>query len=402
MVAKASMKRVSRPLRIGIDGMVTPTLRTGVGRYLENLLFALGELVPDFECTVYLGANQEDLASLTPSRFSLKHSIVSTERSLLNFLRLQFVMPFLVRRDGINVLHLPNEKLLLFKPCPLVLTIHDIADFRLPKRKDLLRRVYRRLTMKLMLSRADRLIAVSHKTARDLVELLKIAPEKISIIGEGVAPVFKRVPIEECKPILKTKWNVFTDFILFVGEVARRKNLLVLLEAFDQLTRTYSQQLQLVIVGKKGNATDQLVEETKRRHLENLVVFTGFVADQELPKLYSAAKALVMPSMYEGFGLPVIEAMACGIPVIASQNGSLPEIVGDAGLIVDCSNPSALCNAIVSILADDSFRERLIQAGTERVRKYSWANTAVSTLRVYNELVYSAYGVSNDFADRRG
>ena len=151
----------SEPFRIGVDGMVTPTLRTGIGRYLENILLALNGTAENIEYTVYLGSNQKDLSYLLPKHFLMKQSRISTEQSVLNFLRLQFVLPHMCRKHKADVLHIPNEKLLFFKSCPLVITIHDVSDFRVPKRNGFARRIYRRLTMPLMLGLADHIITVS-------------------------------------------------------------------------------------------------------------------------------------------------------------------------------------------------------------------------------------------------
>ncbi len=373
-------------LMVGIDGMVTPTLKTGIGRYLESLLAALAALKDDCNSIVYLGSNQGDLGEAFSKHFLIRRSSISTEWSLLNFLRAQLVLPIRALRDRLQVLHIPNEKLVFFKPCPVVLTIHDVGDFRVPKRTDFARRIFRKAVIPIGLARADHIIAVSQRTADDLVELFRVPPTKISVIPEGVSPKIYRVEKKEARRLLREHWNIFDDYVLFVGEVAVRKNLPTLVEAFAGMLKDRLDRIQLVIVGKEGSATRDLKRRIKEKGLEGCVMLTGFVDDQDMPFFYSAAEMLVLPSLYEGFGLPVVEAMASGIPVIVSRAGSLPEVVGNAGIVCDCSNVSGLKDAMLTLLSDAAVRAQLIERGYERVKLYSWDAAARKTLEVYRRV----------------
>jgi glycosyltransferase involved in cell wall biosynthesis len=371
---------------VGIDGMVTPTLKTGIGRYIESLLIAFAAIKDDNKTIVYLGSNQEDLREVFSRYFLVRRSSISTECSLLNFLRAQIVLPVQALRDRLQVLHIPNEKLVFLKLCPVVLTIHDVGDFRVPERTDVARRIFRKVVLPVALARADHIIAVSQRTADDLVELFHVPRTKITVIPEGVSPKICRVEKERAMRLLRERWNIFSDYILFVGEVAVRKNLLNLVEAFDGVLKDHVGKIQLVIVGKEASATKDLNRQIRERGLEGCVTLTGFVDDQDMSLFYSAAEMLVLPSMYEGFGLPVVEAMASGIPVIVSQAGSLPEVVGTAGVVVDCSDVSALKDAMLLVLNDAHVRAQLIERGYERVKLYSWDVTARKTIEVYERV----------------
>lgn len=370
-------------LHIGIDGMVTPALRTGVGRYVEGLVQGLSEINEDCRISILLGSNQADFAQAMPMKFSVNISRTSTEQSLLNFLRIQFIVPLTVLYNDINVLHVPNEKLVLFKACPLVLTIHDIGDFRVARRTTLMRRLLRRITMPLVIRFADHIIAVSERTRQDLVEILHVDPNKISVIHEGVSEQILCKPSgKEIEDVLK-RFGIGDDFVLFVGEISERKNIAVLLEAFRDVSEAMGRELRLVLAGKEGDSVDEIKRLVVAYKLSERVILTGHVSDRNLSVLYHSALCLVLPSKYEGFGLPVIEAMACGLPVLVSNTGSLPEVVMDAGLIVNCASAKPVSQALTKLLKDKELRIHLAAKGLERAKLFSWNNCALATLEVY-------------------
>ncbi|MHA1395469.1 MAG: glycosyltransferase family 4 protein [Promethearchaeota archaeon] len=366
--------------------MVTPTLKTGVGRYLENILSGFSKIEDYAEFFVFLGSNQRDIADKIKERLKVEISKVSTEQSFLNFLRLQFFLPILCKKKGINILHIPNEKLLLFKPCPLVLTIHDVADFKFPMRKSFLRRFFRRIAMPTMLRKADHIIAVSENTKMDLIKIFNIEPKKITVIYEGASHnLLKKPELEEIKNVHR-KYNIKSKFILFVGEISKRKNLEFLINNFRTNKDSFLKYFQLVLVGKNGNASKRVNNLIKKHNLQNRVILTGYISEYDLKAIYYSAFCLVLPSIYEGFGLPIIEAMRCKLPVICSNSGSLPEIIGDVGLLFENLNSKSLSYCLRKLINDKSLQFKLKSMGYERSRQFSWDNCSIETMNIYKKL----------------
>lgn len=373
-------------MKIGIDAMVTPTLKTGVGRYIDGLLTGLAESNEENEYVIFSGQNQGDPPVVNGSRFKICRSSVSTEQSLRNLFWKIAVLPRLIEKEAIDVLHIPNEKPVFFKGRPTVMTIHDIADFRIRRRCSWPKRLFRRFVLPLTVRNVDHFIAVSQTTRMDLIELLGVPPARITVIYEAAAPEFRPIDKGEARSIVQTRWGVSGDIILFVGEIDVRKNLAALIGAFDLVINRWGLKSTLFIAGKNGRGMDNLTADVRRRHLGDSVLFAGYVTPEELLALYNAARMLVLPSLYEGFGLPVLEAMACGTPVVASRSGSLPEVIGNAGLLVDTTQQGALAEAIATLLTDAEARNKLIEAGFSRARQFSWAATAQATVEVYRRV----------------
>jgi glycosyltransferase involved in cell wall biosynthesis len=232
--------------------------------------------------------------------------------------------------------------------------------------------------------RADRVIAVSEATRRDLIEFYQTPPAKISVIYHGVSPEFR--PVQEKERLLAVRYKYGLDqrpFILSVGTIQPRKNYQRLVQAFASI----NQPLSLVIAGSEGWNCDDVYREVEKLGLADRVYFPGFVAEEDLPVLLSAATLFGYPSLYEGFGLPVLEAMACGTPIVAANQSSLPEVVGDAGLTVDPTDVAALATAITRLLDDPSLRERLSAAGLAQAARFTWPTMAAKLLRVYQEVI---------------
>jgi glycosyltransferase involved in cell wall biosynthesis len=232
--------------------------------------------------------------------------------------------------------------------------------------------------------RADHVIAVSEATRQDLIELYQTPPEKITTLHHGVTAQFK--PVEESNYLSTVRDKYGLDerpFILSVGTIQPRKNYKRLVQAFAQIDKSFS----LVIIGSKGWYYDEIFAEVAKHGLEKRVCFPGFVADADLPALYSAASLFVYPSLYEGFGLPVLEAMACGTPVIASNQSSLPEVVGEAGLLVDPYDVAALATAMSQVLSDTNLQKQLAKAGQEQAKKFTWEGMATKLLELYQQIL---------------
>jgi glycosyltransferase involved in cell wall biosynthesis len=240
---------------------------------------------------------------------------------------------------------------------------------------------------------ADAVIAVSECTKRDAIRFYRIPEEKITVIYEGVNPRFRPASPEAIAAV-RARYGLPERFILYVGTIEPRKNLTTLLEAFHHLLATYD--LRLVIVGKKGWLYERFFRRLRELGLENRVLFTGYVPDEDLPAIYSAADLFVFPSLYEGFGLPVLEAMACGTPVICSNTSSLPEVAGDAALLVDPTDARALTGAMEQVLTNERLWATLRAKGMERARGFTWEKAAYRTWEVYQQVISSFSGPRRD------
>jgi glycosyltransferase involved in cell wall biosynthesis len=236
--------------------------------------------------------------------------------------------------------------------------------------------------MPLYCRRADRIIAISHATQRDLIAAYDVPPEKVTVIHEAADPRFQPQPPEAVEAV-RTRYGLPERYLLSVGTIEPRKNLTRLLEAFEAL---HAEGLTdaLVVVGGRGWLYDDFFARLERSPAREAVLFPGYVPDADLPPIYAGAQALAFPSLYEGFGLPVLEAMACGAPVACSNTSSLPEVAGDAALLFDPHDVTAITQALHRLLSDDTLHADLQQRGRGRAATFSWDRVAAETEAVYN------------------
>jgi alpha-1,3-rhamnosyl/mannosyltransferase len=265
-----------------------------------------------------------------------------------------------------------------------VLTIHDLSLLLHSETHETARVRRARRRLPLMARAATMIVTPTESVRGEVCEHLKVAGNRVVAVPEAARAVFRPQSAAETLAVRK-RLTVADDFLLFVGTLEPRKNLPVLVRAFREVLRETGGRLQLVIAGQKGWLTDALFSEVKESGLNESVRFTGYVSDDELRALYSSCKAFVYPSLYEGFGLPPLEAMACGAPVVASSIPSIKEIVGDAALLVAPADTPGLTRAIIKVLRDDFLRQRTIEKGIERAASFSWQRTARLMRGVYDE-----------------
>jgi glycosyltransferase involved in cell wall biosynthesis len=267
----------------------------------------------------------------------------------------------------------------LFAHCPVVVTIHDLSFIRFPTLFRAANRLYLSVLTRLSARRAQRLIAVSIQTAKETTRLLGVPPERIDVVYHGVDPVFHPLPADEIAAFRQRR-GLPERYVLFVGTLEPRKNLVRLVEAFARIREN---QVKLVLAGGKGWLYDELFETVETLDLQEDVIFPGYVTTEELPLLYNAATIFCYPSVYEGFGFPVLEAQACGTPVLTSNISSLPEAAGDGALLVDPYDVDALAAGLHRLLHDESLRHQLQESGLAHAGRFSWMDTARETARVY-------------------
>lgn len=303
---------------------------------------------------------------------------------------------------GVDLFHATDHLLPRLSYVRTVFTLHDLIFLFHPETHKPLNRWFLTLMMPRFLRAADAVIAVSECTKRDAVRYYGVTEEKITVVYEGVNPRF-RPAAPDAVAAIRQKYNLPERFILYVGTIEPRKNLTTLLEAFHHLItcdpapcalrpatcalRPVTCALRLVFVGKRGWLYEGFFRRLRELGLEERVIFTGYIPDKDLPAVYSAADLFVFPSLYEGFGLPVLEAIACGTPVICSSTSSLPEVAGDAALLVDPRDVRALAGAMGRVLMDEHLTAELRARGIERARWFTWERAARETMEVYRSVV---------------
>jgi glycosyltransferase involved in cell wall biosynthesis len=291
----------------------------------------------------------------------------------------QVVQPWVLHRIGADLMHGPVFVGPLLTHCPFVITIHDLSFIRFPALFRPTKRMYLTAMTRLSARRARRLIAVSAHAAGESTRLLGVPRDRVDVVYHGVDPIFHPLPDDDVAAFRRQK-GLPERFVLFVGTLEPRKNLVRLVEAFARIRH---RDVALVLVGGKGWLYDELFARVEALGLDHDVLFPGYVARDALPLWYNAATAFAYPSLYEGFGLPVLEAQACGTPVLTSNASSLPEAAGDGALMVDPYDVLALTAGLDRLLTDGTLRQELRERGLAHAGRFSWSRTAQETACVY-------------------
>jgi glycosyltransferase involved in cell wall biosynthesis len=361
--------------------------RAGVSQYTEQLLrhFAATALDENDALTVY-GGSDEAAQAWIRERPSIRYraSPLPTGSAPGRILWEQTVAPVVTLRDHLDLLFCPVNVVPLAGIVPSVVTVHDLAFVAHSEAFPPSKRRYLTMMTRLSVHRARRVIAVSAHTKDDLVRHFGVAPGKVAVIPNAMDHRFRPATDRDALAQFTHDHHLPKRFILFVGTLEPRKNLRRLIEAFARIARTDG-DVALVIVGASGWMTSDLAPLVQRLTLTERIIFTGYVPDDELPLWYQSATIFCYPSLYEGFGLPVLEAMACGTPVVTSNTSSLPELASGAALLVDPTNGDALADALLALLTNAPRRAEMRHAGIERARGYSWERTAVATYAVIAE-----------------
>jgi glycosyltransferase involved in cell wall biosynthesis len=362
-------------MKIGIDASrLQVTQRTGTEQYSWEVIEALGRLDRRNHYLLYTNGLPTILPPLPPN-FELRS--IPFPR-LWTHLRLSAEMAW----RSPDLLFVPAHVLPLWSPKRAVVTIHDLGYLHYPEAHPVARRLYLRVSTRWNALRATHIIADSAATSRDIVTHCGVPRSKISVVHLGVGERFKPITDPAHLQQVASDYGITTPYLLYVGTIQPRKNLERLIEAWAAYQPGARQDLTLVIAGKRGWLTDAIERRVHQLGIADRVHFTGYVADEDLPALLSGALAYLLPSLFEGFGLPVLEAQACGTPVLTSSTSSLPEVAGDAAVYVDPHDVASIRDGIARVCEDRELREQLRAAGLRRTADWSWTNTARETLRV--------------------
>lgn len=353
----------------------------GIGRYMKGLAEAVIRARPGNEYLLIVPSGfQDDIGSDGKTVRQIR------SHAKCYSIREQIEIPRLLVREKVDLLHSPHFNVPVFRPCRLVVTIHDVIY--LACSQDLpsaIGKLYYRGMISAAVRLADRVITVSEFSKKDIIRHLKISPEKIEVICPGVDPGFGCAS-EDCTRAVRLKYGIAGEYILYTGIFKPRKNHAGLIRAFRYFLDSRG-HAQLVIAGPLDGSVADLGSLVSKLQLNGKVVFTGFVNESDLPALYSGARVYACPSVYEGFGFTVLEAMACGAPVVCSPLTSLPEVADDAALYANPNSPQEFGRALVDAFDDASLRQRLIGGGFKNVRRFQWNSAAAQVLEVYDSVL---------------
>ena len=371
-------------MRIAFDGTTLRPGRTGVGYYTEHLLHHLAAQAPDDEFVV-VSNRPVDTTRALPSSVQIASSSWRVPRMVW----MQALAPRMLRRRQVDLVHFTNGMVPVASPVPTVVTIHDMSLTLYPRYHPPRRVLLNRPLVDLAARRADAIITVSQSAKRDIVRLYGLSPERVHVVHEAAAPSFRPVHDSAERERVRRRYGLADRFILYVGTIEPRKNLPNLIEGFARRRKTGDLPHQLVCAGPYGWLSRDIEDRIERLQVEDAVRFTGYVPFDDLPALYSLAEMFVFPSLYEGFGLPVIEAMACGTPVITGHVAALSEIAGAAVEHVDRLDAESLGEAMASLARSRERRENFSALGLRRAHSISWERAARETLDVYRQTVGS-------------
>jgi glycosyltransferase involved in cell wall biosynthesis len=370
-------------VRIAIDAHSVGTRLGGNESYAVNLIEALAQIDSVNQYTIYVTTNEaRDRFAHRWSNFKVRSTLPHTP-----LIRIPLTLSAELRKHPVDVLHVQFTAP-PFCPCPVVVSIHDLSFEHLPGTFKRRSRTQLRMTVRHSARRASRILSLSEHTRRDIIETYGIDAERVSTIPLAAAEHFG--PIDDNRELQRVRhtYGIDGDYILSVGSIQPRKNLARLIRAYALLRENCSidKLPKLVLVGKCAWLYDETLRTLDKAGVKDTVVLTGYVPEGDLPALYYGALCFVYPSYFEGFGLPPLEAMKCGTPVIVGDRTSLPEVVGDAALAIDPFDVEAIAGAIMRLIDDSALRRELSVKGQERSRTFSWLDTARKTLAVYEEV----------------
>ncbi|HYB93436.1 MAG TPA: glycosyltransferase family 1 protein [Vicinamibacterales bacterium] len=386
-------------MRIAFDGTTLTRGRTGVGYYTEHLLQHLAQEVAQTGDELIVVSNKAIDTQCPLPRHVRVHE---GHRFPVRIGWMQLCASTALESLRPDVAHFTNGMIPMGSPSPTVVTVHDMSLRLYPRCHPVRRLLLNRPLMRLAIRDASAIVTVSHSARRDLLRLHGVAADRVSVVHEAASPAFRPIGDRPKLADIRARYSLPDRFILYVGTIEPRKNLLRLMAAFAQARRSGVPQ-QLICVGPYGWSSRDLSGCIERLGLRDSVRFTGYVPFEDLPAIYNLGDFFVFPSLYEGFGLPVVEAMASGLPVLTSNTSSLGEIAGDAAETVDPTSVDAIADAIIRLAGSAELRRERAERGLQRARSFSWAQTARQMLAVYHRAagvtVADAAAVSADARD---
>jgi len=369
-------------MRVVYNGIALRPPKTGVGYYTERLAQALHESCPEWEGTFFDSRAFHSALRLNPARpVPRQPSPLDRLPPFITQLWKDALFFFFCWARGFDLYHETNF-IPMRCPCPTVVTVHDLYFRRFPAAAHPRRLRHLNTYFQKRLRWARRVIVVSEFVKSEVIEELQLPPDKVDVVYPGVGGRFRPRQLEEVLAFKKAA-DLPERYILYVGAIEPRKNLPLLLQAFHRARASLPSDIRLVLAGPLGWQHEEVFRMREKLDLKSRVLLPGYTPEEKLPLLYGGAEIFVYPSLYEGFGFPPLEAMACGTPVIASLAGALPEVIGDAGLLVSPVDEEGWANAMQEVVGSKGLKAALQEKGFSQARLFSWENTAVAALRSY-------------------
>ena len=368
-------------MRIGIDGIPLAELKTGVGHYTFELALAMARAAPSntFEILSHLPFADGAVSDL-PNLSFIQRPVNQATRHWWTI-----GLPLYIKRARLDLFHGTNYDIPIWGGCPTVLTIHDLSLLLFPETHEERRVKRARRRLPVMSRQATMIITPTNAVKSEVCEHLHVPAEKVVVVNEAPRRSFQPMPREQASATVR-RLGLDEEFILYVGTIEPRKNLITLVKAFEEVLRSTTLRPQLVIAGKKGWLTDELFTYIESAKLGDRIHLTGYLGDDELRALYSACRVMVYPALYEGAGLPTLEAMACGAPVITTNTPAISEMVGDNARLFSPADFGVLARHIVDLLTTPAARDSLSRAGINHAARFTWERAALETLEVYRLL----------------
>lgn len=364
-------------MRIAVDAHAIGRHLTGNEVYVRSLLREFAALDPEFDFVAYISENGAE--KLIPKRFEKRH--VASDP----YLRLGWHLSHRLAAEPADLLHVQYTAP-LFGKTPVVATVHDVSFIEHPEYFTAWRRLQLRMNVARTVALASRIITVSEFSRDAILRAYPVSPEKVRVVPNAATPEFRVVSRGRAAQAVRHQFAIDAPFIFSVGDLQPRKNHIGLITAFTSLVSNHPElKHHLVITGQKTWFTSKVMAAAQASGLASRIHFTGFVSDADLVNLYNAADCFVFPSFYEGFGLPILEAMACGRAVACSGTSAMPEVAEGAGLLFDPRNPASIARAMADVLLDSELRQRLEARGLQRAAHFSWRKSAEATLDVYRD-----------------
>ncbi|MCD6519611.1 MAG: glycosyltransferase family 4 protein [Anaerolineae bacterium] len=371
-------------MRIGIDYTAAVRQHAGIGRYTRELVAALAKLDHSNSYILFSAGRPE--RTTWPKNFRLRSLPLSDRHLAILWQRLRLPLPIECFLGKIDLYHSPDFVLPPVLCARTLLTVHDLSFLRHPECFPAPLLEYLTQAVPRSVQRADLILADSQSTRQDIIELLHIPPERVAVIYAGVDPRFQPSRQDPSAEKVLQRYNIPRPYLLGLGTLQPRKNFARLIKAYHLLRQRWHIPHHLVIGGTRGWLDEEIDQTIQELDLTQEVHLIGFVADEDLPILYSMADLFVFPSLYEGFGIPVLEAMACGTPVVTSSTSSLPEVAGEAALLVPPTDVEALAEAMAKLLEDEELRADLQRKGFLQIKRFTWRKAAQKLLQIYDDL----------------
>ncbi|MGG7176953.1 glycosyltransferase family 4 protein [Clostridium paraputrificum] len=371
-------------MKIGIDGRAAKWYRgTGIGTYTHQLISSLNNVDFDNDYLVFLpeGSSLKDLKN----NFHVERAKSNLKENFWDEVR----VPNILDNHNMELYHVPQNGVGLSENinCLKAITLHDIIPLRMPETvSDRYLKIFNN-ELPSMLKDCEGIITVSEFSKQDIAREFNFPKDKIYVTHLAAEDIYRPMSKCMCKHIIKDKYGIEDDYVLYVGGFSPRKNIIGLIEAFSLIQPYNRKNVKLVITGKKGLSYNKYKQRAEDLNIAEDVIFTDFIPLEDLPLFYNGAEVLAYPSFYEGFGLPPLEAMACGTPVIASNVTSLPEVCYDSALLINPYNIEDLSYAIEKVLNDSLLMLTMVKKGLMRSINFSWNNTALRTIDAYNSMI---------------